>query len=64
MAKTKREQIMDATVNAQVSKDYAECQAWVNETLRIIAKGTKYEIDVNEALEVCESYKKLKTYRC
>jgi len=26
-----------------------------------MAKGTKYESDVNEALEVCEKYKELKT---
>ncbi|PEB96641.1 hypothetical protein CN357_30945 [Bacillus cereus] len=61
MPKTKREQVLSATVNAQVATNYAESQAWINETLRIMAKGTKYESDVNEALEVCENYKGLKT---
>ncbi|PFV32487.1 hypothetical protein COL00_31825 [Bacillus cereus] len=61
MPKIKREQVLSATVNAQVATNYAESQAWINETLRIMAKGTKYESDVNQALEVCENYKGLKT---
>jgi hypothetical protein len=59
MGKTKREQILEATVNAQTANNFGECQAWINETLRIMAKGTKYETNVNLALEACESYKGL-----
>lgn len=60
MPRTKREQIIEATVNAQTANNFGECQAWINETLRIMAKGTKYETDVMLALEVCENYKGLK----
>ncbi|HDR8042168.1 TPA: hypothetical protein QCZ17_004489 [Bacillus cereus] len=55
----KRKQILEATINAQVSQNYLDCQEWINETLRIMAKGTKLEKDVNWALEVCKTYKNL-----
>ncbi|OWT48466.1 hypothetical protein [Bacillus sp. K2I17] len=55
----KRKQILEATINAQVSQNYQDCQEWINETLRIMAKGTKLEKDVNWALEVCHNYRRL-----
>ncbi|QWH04075.1 hypothetical protein EXW52_28545 (plasmid) [Bacillus mycoides] len=59
MAITKRKQILEATINAQVSQNYQDCQEWINETLRIMAEGTKLEKDINWALEVCNNYRSL-----
>ncbi|BCD32986.1 hypothetical protein PDQ69_24245 [Bacillus cereus group sp. Bc062] len=61
MTISKKRQILEATINAQVSQNYQDCQEWINETLRIMAKGTKHEKDVNWALEVCNNYKSLWT---
>lgn len=57
----KRKQILEATINVQVSQNYQDCQEWINETLRIMAKGTKLEKDINWALEVCNSYRSFST---
>ncbi|PGL80838.1 hypothetical protein CN931_18430 [Bacillus sp. AFS054943] len=59
MAITKKKQILEATINAQVSQNYQDCQEWINETLRIMAEGTKLEKDINWALEVCNNYRSL-----
>lgn len=59
MSKTKRERIIEASINAQLSKNYADCQEKINEILRIMVKGTKLEKDVNWALETCNQFKSL-----
>ncbi|QWH15629.1 hypothetical protein EXW38_31120 (plasmid) [Bacillus mycoides] len=59
MTITKRKQILEATINTQVSQNYKDCQEWINETLRIMAEGTKLEKDINWALEVCNNYRSL-----
>ncbi|PFE71512.1 hypothetical protein CN316_10025 [Bacillus cereus] len=51
--------MLEATINAQVSQNYQDCQEWINETLRIMAEGTKLEKDINWALEVCNNYRSL-----
>ncbi|AWC31008.1 hypothetical protein R6231_14500 [Bacillus cytotoxicus] len=60
MAKTKGKQIIEATIKAQVAQSYYECQKWINETLRLMAKDTKLEQDVNWALEICNNFSNLK----
>lgn len=59
MSKTKRERIIEASINAQLSKNYQDCQEKINEILRIMVKGTKLEKDVNWALETCNQFKSL-----
>ncbi|MEB9506433.1 hypothetical protein P4J13_21095 [Bacillus anthracis] len=59
MSKTKRERIIEASINAQLSQNYIDCQEKINEILRIMVKGTKLEKDVNWALETCNQFKSL-----
>ncbi|HHT7008738.1 TPA: hypothetical protein ACTZ3A_001277 [Bacillus cereus] len=48
----KRDRVTKLSANAQVAKSLNECQYWMNEMLLEIAKGTKYEMDVNDAFDV------------
>ncbi|PHA08068.1 hypothetical protein COI69_29745 [Bacillus cereus] len=51
----KKKQILESSINAQVSQNYQYCQEWINENLRIMAKGTKLEKDVNWTLEIFDT---------
>lgn len=59
MSKTKREQIIEASIDAQLSSNYEDCQDRLNEILCIMVKGTKLEKDVHWALETCNQFKSL-----
>lgn len=52
----KRERITDLSVKAQIARTLQEKQVRINDMLLEIARGTRYELDVKDAIEAYEKH--------
>lgn len=57
LPRSKREQIAESLSKVQCAENIDDCQDFMNQMLWLIAKGTRYQGDVEEAFDSLEVFR-------